>query len=278
MQKIIQHIKHSLSGYYPETEIKAFTKILFCDVFHLNMLDIYLGRNIKLSEEELTLLEDVLVRLRKQEPIQYIIGSTQFYGLTLQVNEDTLIPRPETAELVDLIIKENGDKALTILDIGTGSGCIAISLALNLPKARVKAWDISEGALRIATANARTLQAKVNFECKDALHATVESESLDIIVSNPPYITEKEKADMEANVLDWEPASALFVPDEDPLLFYRAIATLGKIALKDNGKVYFEINQAFGEDTYRMMSDLGYHQIEVLKDLSGKDRIVKAVK
>lgn len=278
MQQVIRYIKQALSGCYPEIEIKAIAKVILCDAFHLDMLDIYKGKDIKLQEEDLQKLENILSRLRKQEPLQYILGTAQFCGLAFKVNKDVLIPRQETAELVDLIIKENTASKLDVLDIGTGSGCIAICLALNLSEAHVRAWDVSEGALRIAAMNAENLAAEVSFELRDALDTEIEPESLDILVSNPPYITEKEKEGMEKNVLDWEPASALFVPDENPLLFYRAIARLGMIALKKNGKIYFEINRAYGEEASAMMSALGYSCVEVLKDLSGNDRILKALK
>lgn len=278
MQQVVRHIKQVLSGYYPDTEIKAMTRVLLSDVFHLDMLDVYMGKDIKLSEEALQKLENILSRLQEQEPLQYIIGSACFCGLTFTVDKNVLIPRQETAELVDLIIKENSGSAPEVLDIGTGSGCIAVSLALNLSGAKVKAWDVSEEALRVAALNAERLSAKVQFERRDVLEAEVEPASLDIIVSNPPYITEKEKASMEANVLEWEPAAALFVPDENPLLFYRAIARLGKRALREDGKVYFEINRAYGEEVRAMMYDMDYSRVEVLKDLSGNDRIVKALK
>ncbi|MEG2513888.1 MAG: peptide chain release factor N(5)-glutamine methyltransferase, partial [Bacteroidaceae bacterium] len=222
--------------------------------------------------------EDILVRLQKHEPIQYIIGSTIFYGLKLKVDRNVLIPRPETAELVEMIIEENAERTLKIVDIGTGSGCIALSLSAHLPLAEVSAWDISEGALQLAKQNAETLSLKVHFEQRDALNLPVIKEKYDVIVSNPPYVRESEKAEMETNVLDWEPALALFVSDEDPLLFYRKIAEFGKQSLLPNGTIYFEINQTFGQQTKEMMEQLGYTQVEIIKDMFGKDRIAKAVR
>lgn len=278
MQQAVQYIKNILSGHYPESEIRAIIQIILSDVFHLNALDYYMGKDIKLSENERETLKDILGRLLNQEPLQYIIGKTEFYGLTFRVNKNVLIPRPETAEMVDLIIKENPISGLSILDIGTGSGCIAISLALNLPKPQIHAWDISSAALQTARYNAESLHANVDFRQQDVLHATVEDNYLDIIVSNPPYITQKEKDEMECNVLNWEPETALFVPDETPLLFYEAIARLGRKALKPTGKIYFEINQAYGMETSQMLQKYGYRQIHIIKDLSGKDRIIKASK
>ena len=275
MQKVIQYIKHSLKEYYPETEIKSLTKIIFCEAFSINMLDIYAGKDIKLSKKQLDELDDIIGRLKNQEPIQYVIGHTEFYGLTLDVNEKVLIPRPETEELVDLIIKENKELPLAILDIGTGSGCIALALALNLPLAKVTAWDISAEALDVAMRNAATNHAIVQFEERDILTTTNVKQSFGLIVSNPPYVMNKEKTEIEANVLNWEPGLALFVPDEDPLLFYRTIAEFGLNALVPQGKIYFEINQALGLETKKMMEKLGY-EAEVLKDLSGRDRMVRA--
>lgn len=275
---MIQYIRQSLNGFYSEMEIKAFTRIILCDVFHLNPLDIYVGKDIKLSEEQTRELDDILSKLRIYEPIQYITGDTYFYGLTFNVNHNVLIPRPETEELVDLIVRENKEINLKLLDIGTGSGCIAISLDLNLLDSEVSAWDISKEALSVATNNADKLCAKVKFVEKNILNAVAVNEHFDIIVSNPPYVTEKEKVDMERNVIDWEPGLALFVPDEDPLLFYRVISTLGLNALNEGGRIYFEINRAFGQKTKEMMEGLGYHQVEVLKDMSGNDRIIKALR
>lgn len=276
MQQAIQHIKNILSEYYPNTEIKAITQIILSDVFHLNALDYYMGKDIKLSENQREILEDILIRLLKHEPLQYIIGNTEFYGLTFLVNEKVLIPRPETAEMVDLIIKENQTPELSVLDIGTGSGCIAISLAINLLNPKVHACDISSQALQVAKRNAELLHADINFKQQDILHAAIEDNSLDIIVSNPPYITLKEKNEMEPNVLNWEPESALFVPNETPLLFYEVIARIGKKALKQKGRIYFEINQAYGKDIAQMLQKYGYEEIYILKDISGKDRIIKA--
>ena len=200
----------------------------------------------------------------------------RFFRLPSEVLSGVLIPRPETAELVDLIVKENPD-ARRLLDIGTGSGCIAISLDKNLPDAKVDAWDISEEALAIARKNNEELDAQVTFRRQDVFSADgIQGASYDIIVSNPPYVTETEKTEMEANVLDWEPELALFVPDEDPLRFYRRIAELGRELLRPGGKLYFEINQAYGQDMIRMIEMNQYRDVRVIKDIFGKDRILTA--
>jgi release factor glutamine methyltransferase len=197
--------------------------------------------------------------------------------LTFEVNPNVLIPRPETQELVSWIIEDyQSDESIRILDIGTGSGCIPVSLAKQLSKAEVESWDISEGALEVASRNCERNGVKVLLRQKDVLKATPEGNLYDVIVSNPPYITNKEKVEMESNVLDWEPSLALFVPDEDPLLFYRKIAQLGCDMLKEGGSLYFEINRAYGEETILMLRRLGYNQIELKKDSWGNDRMIKA--
>ncbi|KPQ08695.1 MAG: release factor glutamine methyltransferase PrmC [Algoriphagus marincola HL-49] len=229
-----------------------------------------------LEEKDLpkALLDD-FERLKKGEPIQQIIGKAPFYGREFQVSKDTLIPRNETEELVHLIMKENPQPSLRILDIGTGTGCIPISLFLEMNQPRVFALDISEAALSIAGANARELKAEVDFFQVDILNESIPVDSLDILVSNPPYIPEKGKKGIHPNVLDFEPGLALFVLDEDPLLFYRRIAELGKKALKPKGKIYFEIHEDYGKAVQKLLSDLGYTEVEIIEDLNGKDRILK---
>jgi release factor glutamine methyltransferase len=197
--------------------------------------------------------------------------------MTFEVDRNVLIPRPETRELVEWIVQDWSRKeACRILDIGTGSGCIAISLAKQIEGAKVEAWDISEGALQVARRNCVRNDAEVLLNRKDVLAALPEGMSYDVIVSNPPYICEKEKVDMDANVLDWEPEGALFVPDADPLLFYRKIAELGVSMLAEGGSLYFEINRAYGEQTVDMLVSLGYGNIELRKDSWGNDRMIKA--
>lgn len=220
----------------------------------------------------------VVERLLGNEPIQYIFGEAQFYGLKFKVTPATLIPRPETEELVDMIVHQAGDTSdLRVLDIGTGSGCIAIALARNLRFPQVEALDISHDALAVAEENADTLRTDVKFRGADALHLkTPVSPEYDIIVSNPPYIAEHEKADMEPNVLDHEPHSALFVPDNDPLVFYKAISTFALKALKPYGKIYFEINPLFASELSRHMQRQGWDEITVTPDIERRNRFLSA--
>ena len=276
MNRITAYIRQSLQEIYPPEEVKALSMLICCDMLGLDALDIYMGKDIILSECKQRELENIIFRLQKNEPIQYIRGIAEFCGRNFKVASGVLIPRPETAELVELIVEENPN-ARRLLDIGTGSGCIAISLSKSLPGARVDAWDISEEALAIARKNNEELDAQVTFCRQDVFSADgMQSGSYDIIVSNPPYVTETEKREMEANVLDWEPELALFVPDEDPLRFYRRIAELGRELLRPDGKLYFEINQAYGQDMIRMIEMNQYRDVRVIKDIFGKDRIVTA--
>ena len=276
MNRITTYIRQSLQDIYPPEEVKALSMLICCDMLGLDALDIYMGKDIILSECKQRELENIIFRLQKNEPIQYIRGFAEFCGRKFKVAPGVLIPRPETAELVELIVKENPG-ARHLLDIGTGSGCIAISLDKNLPDAKVDAWDISEEALAIARKNNEELDAQVTFRRQDVFSADgIQGASYDIIVSNPPYVTETEKTEMEANVLDWEPELALFVPDEDPLRFYRRIAELGRELLRPGGKLYFEINQAYGQDMIRMIEMNQYRDVRVIKDIFGKDRILTA--
>lgn len=276
MNRITTYVRQSLQDIYPPEEAKALSMLICCDMLGLDALDIYMGKDIILSECKQRELENIIIRLQKNEPIQYIRGFAEFCGRRFKVAPSVLIPRPETAELVELIVKENPD-ARHLLDIGTGSGCIAISLDKSLPDTKVDAWDVSEEALTIARANNEELNACVTFMQKDVL--TVEPTKgpmYDVIVSNPPYVTEAEKREMEANVLDWEPELALFVPDEDPLRFYRRIAFIGREILLPGGKLYFEINQAYGRETAHILEMNQYHEVRVIKDIFGKERIVTA--
>lgn len=276
MNRITTYVRQSLQDIYPPEEAKALSMLVCCDMLGLDALDIYMGKDIILSECKQRELENIIFRLQKNEPIQYIRGFTEFCGRKFKVAPGVLIPRPETAELVELIIKENPD-ARHLLDIGTGSGCIAISLDKSLPDAKVEAWDVSEDALSIARVNNEAMNARVVFQQKDVLTAeTTKTPMYDVIVSNPPYVTEAEKREMEANVLEWEPELALFVPNEDPLRFYRRIALLGREILLPGGKLYFEINQAYGRETAHILEMNQYHEVRVIKDIFGKERIVTA--
>lgn len=278
MNKIVAYIRSRLQPYYTAEEVSALSRIVCCDLLGQAPTDYYLGKDIVLSSKKEQELEDILQRLSRFEPLQYIEGRTLFLGREFWVAPGVLIPRPETEELVELMLKEIPADA-RILDVGTGSGCIAISLAKALPDALVTAWDVSPEALSVARANARKLQADVRFVECDVLACQVDEVGLyDVIVSNPPYVTEAEKADMEPNVLQWEPSLALFVPDDDPLRFYRRIAVLGRDMLADGGRLYFEINRAYGREMVEMLRAMGYVGVRVEKDLSQNDRFVIAEK
>ena len=278
MNKIVAYIRSRLQPYYTAEEVSALSRIVCCDLLGQAPTDYYLGKDIVLSSKKEQELEDILQRLSRFEPLQYIEGRTLFLGREFWVAPGVLIPRPETEELVELMLKEIPADA-RILDVGTGSGCIAISLAKELPDTLVTAWDVSPEALSVARANARKLQANVRFVECDVLACQVDKAGLyDVIVSNPPYVTEAEKADMEPNVLQWEPSLALFVPDDDPLRFYRRIAVLGRDMLADGGRLYFEINRAYGREMVEMLRTMGYVGVRVEKDLSQNDRFVIAEK
>ena len=276
MNRITAYIRQSLQDIYPPEEVKALSMLICCDMLWVDALDIYMGKDIILSECKQRELENIIFRLQKNEPIQYIRGFAEFCGRNFKVASGVLIPRPETAELVELIVKENPN-ARHLLDIGTGTGCIAISLDKELPDIEVEAWDISEEALAIARKNNEDLEAGVRFLQRDVLSDDWEKvPSFDVIVSNPPYVTETEKKDMEPNVLNWEPSGALFVPDSDPLRFYRRIGELGRSMLTVGGRLYFEINRAFGEAVASMLRKQGYTNVRIRKDISGNDRYVIA--
>lgn len=279
--------KSSLEGLYPSEEVQSFFDILADKYLSLSRIQIALKPDVKVSEDNSERFEKAILRLKKQEPIQYIIGETEFYGLLFKVNQHTLIPRPETEELVEWIVSEqasvnqNADP-IAILDIGTGSGCIAISLAKNFLNSGVHAVDISSEAIKMARQNAEENGVAVEFFQTDVLKAkslpsgAIQSEKCyDIIVSNPPYVRELEKEQMQPNVLEYEPETALFVHDNDPLLFYRVISRLAKTSLKPGGTLFFEINEHFGNEVVELLKDEGFNKIEVKQDIYGKDRMVK---
>lgn len=278
MHPAYNYIKQAINGQYPDTEASAIAKAILTDVFQLSTTDLYASKDMNFSTNQAEKLEVIITRLRANEPLQYILGNCYFCGLNFHVEPGVLIPRPETAELVEWIIsdRKSSDSPIRILDIGTGSGCISISLAKNLPQSEVYAWDISEDAIRIASDNANRLDANVRFRQTDVLGQVPTDTMMNVIVSNPPYITEAERTDMDANVTDWEPDTALFVPDNTPLLFYERIAEIGKQILTPDGTIYFEINQRFGTETVDMLRKKGYRNVELRKDLSGNDRMIKA--
>ena len=277
MKTIANKIHEGLASTYTVGEIKALTRIIATELLGISQTAFYLADEIKLDAEQTHLLTNAIERLKKHEPIQYILGYSDFCGLRFTVTPAVLIPRPETSELVEWIATESST-AKSILDIGTGSGCIAISLAAQLPQAQVTAWDISSQALAVAQKNSTANGCAVRFEERDILNYEPAEEKYDVIVSNPPYIKEVEKKEMEENVLLWEPHLALFVPDNDPLLFYRTIAKKAQKMLIPGGKLYFEINREHGADTVAMLQTMNYRNIALRKDLAGNDRMVVAEK
>ena len=277
MRTIANKIEEGLANVYSDGEIKALTRIIATELLGVAQMAFYLKDDIVLTAEQETLLDNAIERLKKQEPIQYILGYSDFCDLRFKVTPATLIPRPETSELVEWIASEATGKE-SILDIGTGSGCIAVSLASKMPQSTVTAWDISHEALAVAAENSKANGCAVTFEQVDILAYEPTGELFDIIVSNPPDIKENEKEAMHSNVLDWEPHTALFVPDSDPLLFYRTIAMKGLTLLKPSGRLYFEINRAHGKETMEMLATLGYTGIELRKDFADNDRMIRAVK
>lgn len=289
-----------LTAIYNEREAQAIVRTVLDALFGMSLTDICLGKVTQLSADDTTRLEKIMQRLEKSEPVQYVLGAEWFAGRLFDVAPGVLIPRPETEDLVkwacdeakekekednskeergkeEKEVSKKGEEAPhpSILDIGTGSGCIAITVALALPQARVTAWDISTDALAIAAGNAHKLGASMRFEHQDALSAPDDEERWDVIVSNPPYICDRERADMSDNVLSYEPELALFVPDNDPLLFYRAIARYASKALKPGGRLLFETNTAYAHEVAQVMADEGFTAIEVRNDCFGKPRMVK---
>lgn len=277
-----------LSLLYDEKEIESFFYIVLESFHNLKRIDLALNPDMEMDAMQLLRWENVLDELKKEKPIQYILGRTEFYGLPFLVNESTLIPRPETEELVEWVVVESQKSKvenLKILDIGTGSGCVAISLAKNIPNAEVFAIDVSEKALITAKKNAEINNVEVNFittnilEINDLKEITTHNSKFithfDIIVSNPPYVRNLEKALIKPNVLEYEPHLALFVEDNDALLFYRKIAQLAKKNLSENGQLYFEINQYLGKETVALLEGMGFKNIVLKKDIYGNDRIIK---
>ena len=281
LKAIQQKFSECLNVHYGNDEIDELFWMCAEEVLNFSRLQIKLKRVDDLSLEEEFKFNRILDELIAGKPIQYILGYAWFFNQKFTVNESVLIPRPETEELVALILDENKEENLRVLDIGTGSGCIPISLKIHLPiGSEVFGVDISDGALKVANNNASKLSYTVNFQKVDILEKEPSivkgDEKFNIIVSNPPYITPKEKLAMHKNVLDFEPHLALFVEEKDPLIFYNAIADYAKKNLVSDGKLYFEINQAYGTAIVDMLERKGFHQVKLKKDLSGLDRMVKA--
>lgn len=269
-----------LQGMYDKEEIHSFFYLL-CDSFlNYRRFDVSMNHDRLLSKPTMARFDSALARLQAREPIQYILGCTEFYGLPFQVNKHTLIPRPETEELVDWILShfQNQDAVLDILDIGTGSGCIAVALAKNLPRASISALDISHKAIALAKENAINNQVSVSFSDQDILDTKSLEKKYDVIVSNPPYVRQQEKKAMHTNVLAYEPSNALFVSNEDPLLFYRKIAQLAKVSLKANGWLYFEINEYLSLEMESLLGETGFMNIEIKNDFRAVPRMIKCQK
>ena len=285
--KDIQNIFHKeLDAIFGKNEVGSFFNILISYYLKLNRIALVLDPDLTISKEEEQPLFEALSRLKLEEPIQYIIGETEFFGLPFKVNEHTLIPRPETEELVEWIVKchseQSEESKLNIIDIGTGTGCIAISLAKNLPNAKVYALDVSEEAIKIAKQNAELNKVKIHFIKADILDwknvSQRQNGKFDIIVSNPPYVRNLEKVEIKNNVLEHEPHLALFVEDTNPLQFYKAITEFAVDKLVKNGLLFFEINQYLGDETKRLLQDKGFLDLELKTDIFGNNRMLKGKK
>jgi release factor glutamine methyltransferase len=273
-----QFIKE-LSPLYDAYEAESFFYLILEDKYKLRQIDLALNHELTFTNSDLTAWSSFLAQLKREVPVQYLIGKTNFYGLYFEVNDNVLIPRPETEELVEWIIAENVKSAnprkIKILDIGTGSGCIAITLAKNIPHAEVYAIDVSKKALETAKRNAINNKVDVTFMLKNVLELEELKSDFDIIVSNPPYVRNLEKQEIRKNVLDYEPHLALFVDDNDALVFYKKIAELAKVNLLENGQLYFEINQYLGKEMIELMENMNFRNIDLRKDIYSNDRMIK---
>lgn len=270
----------ALTSMYGEGEAESFFYLILEEKQQLKRIDLALHPDLEISEEEIVVWNSILEQLKLEIPIQYLLGKTSFYGLDFEVNENVLIPRPETEELVDWIVsnvlKNGRSKSIKILDIGTGSGCIAVSLAKNLPNAEVFAIDVSDKALATAQKNAERNEVEVTFISQNILETLDLGQEFDIIVSNPPYVRNLEKEEIKKNVLDNEPHLALFVEDNDALIFYRKIAELAQKNLSDSGQLYFEINQYLGKEMISLLEGMDFKNIELRKDIYENDRMTRA--
>lgn len=286
------HFNESLKHLYPTSEIDSFFFIILEEYMGFKRIDIVLKSDFNIDQKSLNLMQIATKQLEQEIPIQYIIEKTEFFGLPFNINKEVLIPRPETEELVERVIKEvsliktyktdsnetTNEKQLKILDIGTGSGCIAISLKKEIPSSKISAIDVSNEALRIAKKNALLNKVDINFIHLDILKTNNLDKLYDVIVSNPPYVRELEKKEMKNNVLNNEPHLALFVDNKNPLLFYNKIAELAKNFLTKNGQLHFEINQYLGKETIKLLAEKGFKNIQLKKDIFGNDRIISAFK
>jgi release factor glutamine methyltransferase len=274
-----RYIKEQLSETVESEELQQFVLLIFDHLRGYNRVDLMMKGKEILSEDEVYIINEAVARLLKHEPLQYVLGQTEFMGSIIMVNGKVLIPRPETEELVSWILDEHLNDNISVLDIGTGSGCIPIAIKQRRPRALVEAWDISGEALEVAIGNAELNGVEVDFHHRDVLNfRKYELATKDIVVSNPPYVTAKEKKVMKANVLDFEPHQALFVEDDEPLVFYKAIAELAMVVLRPGGYLYFEINEAYGDELHAMLEGFGFKSVVRRKDLSGRWRMVRAIR
>ena len=280
IKDIHQQILSGLKNFYPDQEVKNFSYLIFNSLFNYSMYQVHENFEKSVNESQYAKIKNIVEELKKYKPIQYIFKKTEFYNCVLKVSEDVLIPRPETEELVDWIIQDRPNDGIRIIDIGTGSGCIAIALAKNLPHTEVTAMDISQKAIKIARSNASENNVNINFFHGDIFNLTekFQANQFDIMVSNPPYVRESEKASMKPNVLDWEPEISLFVKDEDPLIFYKEIIRRASESLVKKGHIFLEINEKFPEEIKNILRVYNFNSIEIRKDISGKSRMVKAIK
>lgn len=276
MNKVLASIDKALAGLYDAAELESVKKALCLELLGINRISYYTKEVLAPDAERDSRLENALTRLAKGEPLQYVLGYSPFCGLNFKVDGRVLIPRPETAELVDWVAADAGECG-RLLDIGTGSGCIAVTLAHRLLHWKVTGWDVSDGALEVARENSCMNGTDVEFRKVDILQAPALEYALDVIVSNPPYVMEQERHDMENRVLSYEPHLALFVPDDDALRFYRAIAEFGRNALSKGGSLYFEINPLKASAMEEMLVSYGYHDVEIRLDIFGKERMIKAI-
>jgi len=270
-------IREKLSPFYPPAEADSLTRLILEHVTGFSRLQLHLHQSDRLPEPKIMQITEIVNRLLLHEPIQYILGETEFYGLKFSVSPDVLIPRAETEELVDWIISEEKDTCESLLDIGTGSGCIPIAIDKHRSIKRIEGWDISEEALNIARQNAIRNDSKVLFSKQDIFDTTLipATSKWDVIVSNPPYVLLEESALMQQNVVGFEPHLALFVPDHDPLIFYRAIVQFATVHLQHHGSLYFEINERMGDQTAELLRENGFNDILTRKDLQGKERMIR---
>ncbi|MEJ7779707.1 MAG: peptide chain release factor N(5)-glutamine methyltransferase [Daejeonella sp.] len=277
---IAKIISEDLTGTYGAEEASSIAWLAIGFVCKINRTEYLNAKHRDLCEQELLIFQKILLDLKKGIPVQYVLGETEFYGSVFKVNPSVLIPRPETEELVDWILKDfkqqEKNNILKILDIGTGSGCIPITLKKYLPDAEISAIDISSHALTTAEENAILNNTEINFMLEDILSPESSARQYSVIVSNPPYVTLGEKENMHTNVIDYEPHLALFVPDKDPLIFYNAIAQYAFVHLQPGGLLYLEINENLGSETVKLLQNSGFRNLELRKDLRDKDRMIKA--